>query len=101
MTVNRGKTPPTDPLLPRERRVMLIVACVVVVLIAVGAVIWATVSHDAPTDCVSISVPGPMGGAIEHACGGAAREWCQAASLQHDAHSEAVQAQCRAVGILR
>jgi hypothetical protein len=100
VTVNRGKTPPTDPLSPRERRLMLIAAGVMVVLIAVGAVIWATVSH-APNDCVSISVAGPMGGAIEHACGGAAREWCQAASLQHDAHSEAVQAQCRAAGILR
>ena len=100
MSVNRGKTPPTDPLSPRDRRVMLIVAGVVVVLIAVGAVTWATMSH-APNDCVSIAIPGPMGGAIERECGGAARDWCHTASLQHDAHSEAVQAQCRAAGILR
>ncbi len=104
-TANRGKTPPTDPLTPRDRRTMLIVMCVVAVLIAVGAAVWVLTSrfytHERPGDgCVNLSIASSMGGALEHACGSAARDWCRAASVQHDAHAEAVQARCRVAGIL-
>jgi hypothetical protein len=104
-TVNTGKTPPTDPLMPRERRAMWVVAGILVAVIAVGATIWAMVGNASSSvrsgeSCVTVSLASSMGGGVEHACGAAAREWCRAADVQHDAHAEAVQAQCRVAGIL-
>jgi hypothetical protein len=104
-TVNTGKTPPTDPLTPRERRAMWVAAGILVVVIAVGATIWAMVGNASSSvrsgeSCVTVSLASSMGGGVEHACGAAAREWCRAAYVQHGAHAEAVQAQCRVAGIL-
>jgi hypothetical protein len=103
-TANTGKTPPTDPLTPRERRAMLIVTAVVAAAIAAGAGAWALTSHESTYDrsgdgCVNVSIASSMGGGLEHACGDAARDWCRAAYAQHDAHAEAVQAQCRVAGL--
>lgn len=106
-TANRGKTPPTDPLTPGERRVMLIVIGVVIVVVAAGAIVWAIVGHSSAHDgssgdgCMDVAIASSMGGGIEHTCGAAARDWCRAVSARHDAQAEAVQAQCRVAGILR
>jgi hypothetical protein len=105
LTVNTGKTPPTGPLTPRERRAIGVVAGIFVALIAVGATVWAMAGDSASSvrsgeSCVTVSMASSMGGGVEHACGAAARDWCRAASVQHDAHAEAVQAQCRVAGIL-
>jgi hypothetical protein len=84
---------------------MLIVVGIVAVLIGAGATAWLIVSHS-PTharsgeSCVNVSFASSMGGAVEHACGAAARDWCRAVSGQHDAHSQAVQAQCRVAGFI-
>ena len=99
-TANSGKTPPTDPLTPRERRAMLVAAGVIGGAIVVGATIWITTSHSTDYErsgngCVNVSEASSMGGAIEHACGQAAKDWCRAVSAQHDAHALAVQEQCR------
>lgn len=104
-TVNTGKTPPTGPLAPRERRAAWIVAVIVLVMIAVGATIWAMAGDSSSSvrsgeSCVTVAQASSMGGGVEHACGGAARDWCRAAYVQHDAHAQAVQAQCRAARIL-
>jgi hypothetical protein len=104
-TVNRGKTPPTDPLTPGERRAMLIAVGVVVGVIAAGSTAWVMTGHSSTYDrsgdgCVNVTIASSMGGALEHACGTAARDWCRAVYAQHDAHAEAVQAQCRVAGIL-
>lgn len=101
-TINAGKTPPTDPLTPRERRALMwVLAGVLVLLIAVSAAVWASSSDlRSGESCVTVSVASSMGGGVEHACGAAARDWCRAAYAQRDAHAEAVQAECRAVGIL-
>lgn len=104
-TVNRGKTPPTDPLTPGERRAMLMVTGVVVGVIAAGAMAWAISGHSSTYDrsgdgCVNVTIASSMGGGLEHACGAAARDWCRAVYAQHDAHAEAVQAQCRVAGII-
>jgi hypothetical protein len=104
-TVNQGKTPPTNPLTPGERRAMLIAALIFVALIAVGVAAWAMTGHSSGYGrsgdrCVNVTIASSMGGAVEHACGAEARDWCRAVSAQHDAHSEAVQAQCRIVGIV-
>ena len=103
-TVNKGKTPPTDPLTPRERRVMLIVAGVVAAVVAAGVAVWAMTSHSSTYDrsgdgCVNVSIASSMGGGLEHACGAAARDWCHAVAAQRGVHAEAVQAQCRVAGI--
>lgn len=82
---------------------MLIITGVVAAAIAAGATAWAVTSHsyDGSRDgCVNVSIASSMGGAIEHACGAAAHDWCRAAYVQHDVHAEAVQTQCRAAGIL-
>jgi hypothetical protein len=104
-TVNQGKTPPTDPLTPGERRAMLIATLIFVALIAVGVAVWAMAGHSSGygrsgDSCVNVTIASSMGGAVEHACGAEARDWCRAVAAQHDAHSEAVQAQCRIVGFL-
>ena len=104
-TVNRGKTPPTDPLTPRERRVMLIVIGVVVAVIAAGAAAWAMTTHSSGYDrsgdgCVNVAIASSMGGGVEHACGTAALDWCRAVAVRQDAQAQAVQAQCRVAGIL-
>jgi hypothetical protein len=104
-TVNKGKTPPTDPLTPRERHAIWVVGAIFVVAIAVGAAVWeATGQSSSPVrsgeSCVTVTMASSMGGGVEHACGAAARDWCRAAYVQHDAHAEAVQAQCRVAGIL-
>jgi hypothetical protein len=49
---------------------------------------------------VNVTFASSMGGALQHACGTAARDWCRAVYAQHNAHAEAVQAQCRVAGIL-
>jgi hypothetical protein len=81
------------------------VAGILVVVIGVGATIWAMVGNASSSvrsgeSCVTVSLASSMGGGVEHACGAAARGWCRAADVQHDAHGEAVQAQCRVAGIL-
>jgi hypothetical protein len=104
-TVNTGKTPPRDPLTSGERRAALIVTGLLVGAAAAGALTWALISHSSTIDrsgngCVTVAFPSTMGGGLEHACGAAAHDWCRSADAQHDAHSAAVQAQCRVAGIL-
>jgi hypothetical protein len=104
-TVNSGKTPPTGPLTPRERHAMWVVAGIFVVVIALGATLWAMAGRSSSSvrsgeSCVTVSMASSMGGGVEHACGAAARDWCRAAYAQHDTHAHAVQAQCRVAGIL-
>jgi hypothetical protein len=104
-TVNTGKTPPTDPLTHGERRAMLIAAAALVAVIALGVAVWVMIGHSSGygrsgESCVNVTMASSMGGAIEHACGAEAREWCRAVSARHDAHSDAVRAQCRIARIL-
>jgi hypothetical protein len=104
-TVNTGKTPPTDPLTPRERRAIWVVGAISFVAIAVGATVWQATGQSSSSvrsgqTCVTVAMASSMGGGVEHACGAAALDWCHASYVQHDAHAEAVQAQCRVAGIL-
>jgi AcrR family transcriptional regulator len=104
-TVNRGKTPPREPLTSGERRAALIVTGAVVGVVAAGALAWALAGNSSTYDrsgdgCVTVTFPSTMGGGLEHACGAAAQEWCRAADARHDAHATAVQTQCRVARIL-
>lgn len=84
---------------------MLIAGVVVVVLIAIGVAVWVVASnrsdsvHSVDT-CVTLAMASSMGGGVEHACGKAAHDWCRAAYAQQGVHAQAVQVQCRHVGIL-
>lgn len=103
-TVNKGKTPPSDPLTSGERRTALIVTGAVVGAVLVGALAWGLAGHSSTYDrsgdgCVTVTFPSSMGGGLEHACGVAAQDWCRAVDGQRDAHAVAVQAQCRVAGI--
>jgi hypothetical protein len=104
-TTSTGKTPPTDPLTRGERRAVLIAAAILVAAIAVGATVWAVIdggrdSVQSGDKCVTVAMASSMGGAVEHACGKAAHDWCMAAYAQRDTHAQAVQVQCRRAGLL-
>jgi hypothetical protein len=86
---------------------MRIAVGVFVGVIAAGSTAWVMIDHHSsdPYDrsgdgCVNVTFASSTGGALQHACGTAARDWCRAVYAQHDAHAEAVQAQCRIAGIL-
>jgi hypothetical protein len=84
---------------------MWAMGAIFVVAIAVGATVWEATDQSSSAVrsgqiCVTVTMASSMGGGVEHACGAAAREWCRAADVRHDAHAEAVQAQCRVEGIL-
>jgi hypothetical protein len=84
-----------------RRRIAAIVAAVVLVL--AGVAIWAAVrpgSYDVSRNgCISVNLPGPMGGNIVHQCGAAARGTCRHAFASFDQTSRLYQAQCRLAGI--
>jgi hypothetical protein len=102
--VNRGKTPPSDPLTSGERRAALIAIAGVVGAVLAGVLAWGLTGHSSTydrsgDDCVTVTFPSSMGGGLEHACGAGAHDWCRAVDGQRDAHAAAVQAQCRVAGI--
>jgi hypothetical protein len=84
-----------------KRRIVAIVAAIVLVL--AGVAIWAAVrpgSYDVSRNgCISVNLPGPMGGNIVHQCGSAARNTCQQAYAASDRTARLYQAQCRLAGI--
>ena len=85
---------------------MLIAVGVVVGVIAAGSTAWVMTDHSSDpyersgAGCVTVTFASSMGGALQHACGRAAHDWCRGVYGQHNAHAEAVQAQCRVAGIL-
>jgi hypothetical protein len=85
---------------------MLMAVGVFVGVIAAGATAWAIMDNSSdPYDrsgdgCVNVTFASSTGGAIQHACGTAARDLCGSVEGQHNAHAEAVRAQCRVAGIL-
>jgi hypothetical protein len=84
----------------------MVIAGVIVAVLVVAAALWSMFSQSSDHErsgggCVNVSYASSMGGSVERACGQAARDWCQTVSALHDAHAEAIAAQCRIAGILR
>lgn len=82
---------------------MMIVAAFLTAAVIVGASMWALFASHSESDgetCVTVAKASSMGGGMERACGQAAHDWCDASYVQRDTHAQAVQAQCRAAGIL-
>jgi hypothetical protein len=86
----------------RDRRLIVGVIAAIVLVVA-GVAIWAAVrpgSYDVSRNgCISVNLPGPMGGNIVHQCGNAARHTCRQAYAASDQTSRLYQAQCRLAGI--
>jgi hypothetical protein len=84
-----------------RRRIAAVIAAIVLVLAAVA--IWAAIrpgSYDVSRNgCITVNLPGPMGGNIVHQCGNAARNTCQQAYTASDRTSRLYQVQCRLAGI--
>jgi hypothetical protein len=84
-----------------RRRIVAVIAAIVLVLAAVAT--WAAIrpgSYDVSRNgCITVNLPGPMGGNIVHQCGIAARHTCQRAYDNRDQTSRLYQAQCRLAGI--
>ena len=77
---------------------------IALVLVAVlAAATWAVVRpSSAPVSrngCVSVVIPGSMGGGLLHYCGAAARTWCQAEFARTDMLARLGQPQCRSAGL--
>ena len=86
----------------RDRRLIVTVIAAIVLVLA-GVATWAAVrpgSYDVSRNgCISVNLPGPMGGNIVHQCGNAARHTCQQAYGNSDQTARLYQAQCRLAGI--
>jgi hypothetical protein len=101
----RTKSPPTEPLSARERRVLLIAGVVVAVLLAAGLGSWALLDRGpdysrSGNGCVAVESASSMGGSVQRACGDRARDWCRAETDHPNAAAAAVLRQCRLAGIL-
>jgi hypothetical protein len=68
----------STPLRARDRRVLLVVAVVsVLVVIGLGVAYAVRPAPQSNAGCVVVDVPSTMGGATVRNCGGAAHEFCR------------------------
>jgi hypothetical protein len=82
------------PLSRRDRRVLLVVACVFALALAGGVLAYVLRSpSQSDAGCVVVTVPSTMGGAVLRNCDGAARDFCR----EHPDAGNAAE-QCRRLG---
>jgi hypothetical protein len=97
-----ASTPPAEQVTGRDkRRIVAVVAAVLLVLAAVG--VWAVMrpgSYGSSKDgCITVTVPSSTGGGLLHQCGQSARDTCQRAYAGSDELSALTRPQCRLAGI--
>jgi hypothetical protein len=82
------------PLRRRDRRVLLVCACIAVAAI-VGGVVFSLTRPAGPSNagCVVVEVPSTMGGGTLRNCGSAAKTFCRT-----DGRDPRVAAACRRAG---
>jgi hypothetical protein len=94
--------PQSEPVTHRDRRVMVIIGAVVLLIIA-GIGIWAAVKpgkYGASKDgCITVNVPSTMGGSLVHGCGTKAQQMCRNAYAGEGIAVGLVRQQCRVAGI--
>ncbi len=100
--IGRQPNPRGESLTPRQKRVFVIVGCVVIILVA-SVSAWAATSpgsYDRSAHgCVNVVEPSSTGGAILHECGAAARALCRSA-FQHTSRLDLLtRPQCRLAGL--
>jgi hypothetical protein len=74
---------------------------VVVVVLALGAALYAGLHHGAratAAGCVDVIAASTTGGATIHACGASAARWCRFEAARHDAFARALRARCGRAG---
>jgi len=97
-----ASTPPAEQVTGRDkRRVVAVVAAVLLVLAAVG--VWAAVrpgSYGVSKDgCITVTVPSSTGGGLLHQCGESAKATCRRAFTGTDKLAALTRPQCRLAGI--
>jgi hypothetical protein len=94
--------PQAEPVTGRDkRRIVIVVAALVVVLTAVG--IWAAVrpgSYGASKNgCITVTLPSTTGGTLLHQCGTGARATCRHAFASSGKVAALTRPQCRLAGL--
>jgi len=104
LSVTRGRQPNPrgESLTPPQKRVFLIVAVLLILLLA-GAGVWAAAgrgSYDRSAHgCITVVAPSSTGGAILHQCGPAARALCHSAFSHTSRMDLLTRPQCRLAGL--
>ena len=98
----RQPNPRGESLTFQQKRVFLIVAGVLLVLLA-GFSVWGATGHGkydrSAHGCINVVEPSSTGGAILHQCGAAARAMCRSA-FQHTSRLDLLtRPQCRLAGL--
>ena len=93
--------PPTRPVRGDKRK--LVVVALAAALLVAATVLWSAVYPDAysraRSGCVTVTIPGPTGGALLHGCGPRAQIMCHRAFIQHDQLSLLARLPCRGAGL--
>ena len=98
----RQPNPHGESLNPRQKRVFLIVAVTLLVLLA-SVSVWAAAgrgSYDRSAHgCITVVEPSSIGGAILHQCGAPARALCRSAFSHTNQVARLTRPQCRLAGL--
>ena len=89
---------------PRQKRLLLIIGAVIAILAAAG-ITWGALASDSyrssSNGCISVTIPGSIGGEFVHDCGSAAKAVCRAAYAGGDRVSLAERPACARAGWTR
>jgi len=98
----RQPNPHGESLNPRQKRVFLIVAVTLLVLLA-SVSVWAAAGKGrydrSAHGCITVVEPSSMGGAILHQCGAPARALCRSAFSHTNQVARLTRPQCRLAGL--
>ncbi|HTU76094.1 MAG TPA: hypothetical protein VMG38_21460 [Trebonia sp.] len=87
---------------PRQKRALLIIGVAIVVVAAAG-IVWGALQSDSyqtsSNGCISVTIPGSIGGEFVHDCGDAAKAVCRAAYASRDPVSLAERPACEQAGL--
>jgi hypothetical protein len=89
---------------PRQKRALLIIGAVIVIG-AVAGIAWGALQSDSyqasSNGCISVTIPGSIGGEFVHDCGSAAKTTCRTAYASSDPLSLAERPACARAGWTR
>jgi hypothetical protein len=98
----RQPNPRGESLTPRQKRVFVIVAGLLIILVA-GVAVWAARSPGrygrSSHGCINVVTPSSTGGAMLHQCGAPARAICRSAFAHHSKIDLLTRPQCRLAGL--
>jgi hypothetical protein len=100
--IGRQPNPGGESLNPRQKRVFVIAAGLLIVLVAGGSV-WAAAGHGrydrSAHGCITVVEPSSTGGAILHQCGAPAKALCRSAFSHSSRVDLLTRPQCRLAGL--